>query len=408
MAEPKVRVQGYLSNVLVLAVAQALFFIANTTMISTSSLVGLQYAPAPWLATVPLGAQFLGTMASTMPASFFMQRFGRRAGLQLGAAFGLVAGLLMALAVYRADFWLFACASLLYGVFAATAQYYRFSAADAAEVVAPPRRDGARARAISWVLAGGVVAGAAGPQIARATSELVPPYLFLGSYLVVAAVGLLSLLVLAGLRIPRPPARARGGGGRPLGEIVRTPGFVTAVTAALVGYVTMNLLMSATPLAMNAHGHAFSDTAQVIQAHVVGMFLPSFITGHLIARFGAHRVILAGVALLLVTVAVAEAGVAVAHFFVALFLLGVGWNFLFIGGTTLLTACHAPEEKAKVQGLNDLLLFTGVTLSATTSGMLHQLLGWQLMNLLALPGLLLVAVLCLAAMRRAVPEPATP
>ncbi len=398
----------YLANVLVLATAQALFFVANTTMISTSSLVGLQYAPVPWLATLPLGAQFLGTMVSTMPASFFMQRFGRRAGLQLGAALGTVAGLLMALAVHRAAFWLFVFASFLYGVFAATAQYYRFSAADAAEVMEPARRDAWRARAISWVLAGGIVAGVAGPQIARATAELIPPYVFLGSYLVVAAVGLLSILVLAGLDIPRPPATVRAAGGRPLAAIVRTPGFVTAVAAALVGYVTMNLLMSATPLAMMACGHAFADTATVIQAHVVGMFLPSFFTGHLIARFGAHRVILAGVLLNLVTVAVAEAGVAVTNFFVALFLLGVGWNFMFIGGTTLLTACHGPEEKAKVQGLNDLLLFTGVTLSATTSGMLHEALGWQAMNLLALPGLLLVAVLCVAAMRRAVPEPATP
>lgn len=395
---------SYRRNVLLLATAQALFFVANTIMISTSSLVGLHLAPAPWLATVPLGLQFLGTMASTMPASLLMGRIGRRAGLCLGAVTGTVAGLGLALAIREQRFLLFAAASLLYGVFAAFAQYYRFAAADAADMVELERRQAARARAISWVMLGGVVAGAVGPQIARITSELFPPYLFLGSYLAVAAAGALSFLVLGLLDMPAPPAAVRRGGGRPLSEIARTPGFVTAVAAAVVGYVTMNLLMSATPIAMMACGHAFSETALVIQGHVVGMFLPSFVTGSLVARFGAPRVILAGVFLNLATVAIAVSGIELANFFAALFVLGVGWNFLFIGGTSLLTQCHRPEEKAKVQGFNDLLLFSGVTLSATTSGMLHALLGWQLMNLLALPGLLLVAALCIGLLRRNVAE----
>ncbi|GBD41152.1 Riboflavin transporter RfnT [bacterium HR39] len=394
----------YRRNVLVLATAQALFFVANTTMISTSALVGLHLAPASWLATVPLGLQFLGTMASTVPASFLMQRIGRRAGLRLGAAVGTAAGLLLAFALREQSFALFAAASFLYGIFAAFSQYYRFAAADAADVVEPERRQAARARAISLVMAGGLVAGAVGPQIARLTSELFPPYLFLGSYLAVAAVGALSFMVLGLLDMPPPPAALRRGDGRPLFEIARSPGFATAVLAAVVGYVTMNLLMSATPLAMMACGHAFSATAVVIQGHVVGMFLPSFVTGSLVARIGAPRVMLAGVLLNLGTVAIDLAGVDVEHFFAALFVLGVGWNFMFIGGTTLLTQCHTPEEKAKVQGFNDFLLFSAVTLSATTSGMLHDLLGWQAMNLLTLPGLLLVGALCVGMLRRGTAE----
>ncbi len=389
-----------LRNVTLLGVCQALFYMANTIAISTSPLVGLQYAPSPTLATLPLGAQFLGTMLTTVPASYLMKWLGRRGGLLIGAAFAVAAGLLSAQAIRAGSFLFFVLGGFLYGMFSAFAQYYRFAAADAADAGVAEGAAARRARAIAWVMAGGLVAAVIGPELAKATRELLPPFLFAGSYLAIAALGVASLVTLSFLRMPRPSLAERRRGGRPLVEILRTPGALTAVLAAVVAYVTMNLLMTATPLAMAGCGHDFSDTARVIQWHVVGMFAPSFVSGHLIARFGAPRVILAGVLAMLLTVAVAETGLEVEHFATALFLLGLGWNFMFVGGTSLLTSCHRPEEKAKVQGFNDLVLFTSVTLSASSSGALENLLGWQTMNLLALPGLLLVATVTLAAMRR--------
>lgn len=389
-----------LANILTLGGCQAFFFMANTITISTSPLVGLQYAPTPALATLPFGLQFLATMATTIPASFLMREIGRRGGFLLGGSFCLASGLLAAWAIRRGDFLLFCLASALYGVFSAFAQYYRFAAADAAELAGTAQPAALRARAVSWVLAGGIVAGVLGPELAKATRELFPPYVFLGSYLAVAGLGAATVVVVSALAIPRPDGDGPRPAGRPLLQILKTPGALTAVLAAISAYVTMNLLMTATPLAMMACGHGFGDTARVLQAHVVGMFGPSFFTGSLIARWGARRVVLAGVGLMLLCVAVAVSGVEVERFALALFALGVGWNFMFIGGTTLLTSCHRPEEKAKVQGFNDFLLFTSVSLSATGAGALHGLLGWQTLNLLALPLLALVAVVALAAERR--------
>ncbi len=399
---------GFVKNVGVLAFAQALFFMANTIVISTAPFVGLNLAPAPWLATVPLGVQFLGTMSATMPASLLMQRVGRRPGLMLGMAVGVLAGLLGALAIARASFLLFCAAGVLYGTFSAFAQYLRFAAADAADRAELADRTAARGRAISWVMTGGVVAALLGPELADRTREALPPLLFAGSYLAIAGLALTGFLTLAALDLPRAAAGAEDAGpaGRPLGAIARQPAALTAFLAALVGYVTMNLLMTATPLAMLACGHGFGDTKHVIQWHVLGMFAPSFVTGRLIGRFGVERVILAGVALNLLCVGVALSGVEVERFAIALFLLGVGWNFLFVGGTTLLTTCHSAAEKAKVQGLNDLLVFTSVAASASLSGLAHSTIGWQAMNLVAIPPLLLVAALVLPRLRPPVPAPA--
>jgi MFS family permease len=400
---------AFVKNVGVLAFAQALFFMANTVVIATAPFVGLQYAPAPWLATVPLGIQFLGTMSATMPASLLMQRVGRRPGLLLGMALGVAAGLLGALAIQHGSFWLFCAAGVLYGSFSAFAQYLRFTAADAADAAGFADRTAARGRAIAWVMAGGVVAAVLGPELADRTRELNAPILFAGSYLAIAGLAGLGFLALTALDLPRLSASASAAAGeaRPLRVIARQPAAVTAFLAALVGYVTMNLLMTATPLAMLACGHGFGDTKHVIQWHVLGMFLPSFVTGRLITRFGVEKVILAGVVLNVLCVAIAVAGLEVANFAVALFLLGVGWNFMFVGGTTLLTTCHSTAEKAKVQGLNDLLVFTSVAASASLAGFVQSTLGWQTMNLLAIPGLVLVAALILPRLRPG-PAAATP
>ncbi len=384
-------------NVAILAACQAFFFIANTILITTSGLVGLAIAPSPAMATVPLASQFLGTMLATFPASLLMGRIGRRAGLMLGGVFGVASGLLGFYAVLQASFGLFILAGLIYGVFAAFSQYYRFAAADAADQSAASDKIGARAKAIGFVMAGGLVAGFLGPELAKATQNLVPPFRFAGCYLASAAVALFATFTLLFLDLPMVAAKASDAPARPLLLIIRQPVALTAFFSALVAYVTMNLLMTMTPLAMLACGFAFADTATVIQWHVVGMFAPSFFTGSLIARFGVERIIAVGGALMVACIGINVAGIELANFLAALFLLGLGWNFMFIGGTTLLTRAHRPSEKAKVQGFNDLCLFTAVTLSAAGSGALHEWVSWQPMNLVALP--LVLAVIAMAIWR---------
>lgn len=381
-------------NISLLAFSQALFFMANTVMISVSALVGLQLAPSPSMATVPLGLQFLGTMAATMPASLLMQRVGRRPGLMLGGGLGVVAGVVGWQAILHGSFLWFCVAGVIYGAYGAFNQYLRFTAADAADAAEPADPAAARAKAIAWVMAGGIVAAVAGPELAKLSQDLWAPVLFAGCYVAIAFLAAVGGVAVAAIDIPHRHVTG-GGGGRPLAVIIRQPKLQLAFVAALIGYVTMNLLMTATPLAMMACGFDFADSAFVIQWHVLGMFLPSFWTGSLIARLGAERVISAGAALLLACIAVNLSGVELSRFVAGLFLLGVGWNLMFIGGTSLLTACHLPEEKARVQGLNDLLMFTTVAASATLAGLLHEVWGWALMNLAAVPAVVIVLTLIL-------------
>lgn len=395
--QPVMRTPSLVRNVAILASCQAFFFMANTILITTSGLVGLTIAPTPAMATIPLAAQFLGTMLATMPASLLMGRIGRRAGLVTGGLFGIASGLLSTYAILQASFALFIAGGLLYGVFAAFSQYYRFSAADAADVSAAEDKLATRARAISLVMAGGLVAAFLGPELAKATQNLIPPFVFAGCYLAIAVVALFATVTLLFLDIPMRAAEVTDEPARPLLEIIRQPVAITAFTSALVAYVTMNLLMTMTPLAMLACGFAFADSATVIQWHVVGMFAPSFFTGSLIARFGAERLIATGGALMVACIAINVAGIELGNFLASLFLLGLGWNFMFIGGTTLLTRAHRPSEKAKVQGFNDFCLFTAVTISAAASGALHEWVSWQPMNLVALP--LVLAVITLALLR---------
>ncbi|HMR32929.1 MAG TPA: MFS transporter [Geminicoccaceae bacterium] len=380
-------------NISVLVTCQALFFMANTIQFSTSALVGHQLAPTPLLSTLPLALQFIGIMSTTMPASLLMQRVGRRAGFRLGGLFAVASGALGTYAVLAGSFWLFCLAGVLYGSFGAFSNYLRFAAADAADQSGREDIAAMRPKAIAWVMAGGLVAAVLGPELAKATRDLFAPITFAGCYLAVAVLGAALLLAVSWLDLPPLRATARAGEARSTGELVRDPAIVTAFLAAIVGYVTMNLLMTATPLAMLDCGLSFPDTAFVIQWHVVGMFLPSFWTGRIIARFGAPKVIAVGAVLNLVSIGINMAGLDLANFIAGLFLLGLGWNFMFIGGTALLTQCHRPAEAAKVQGLNDLLMFTTVSLSALTAGVLQQSVGWHAMNLAAIPAVLLILVL---------------
>jgi len=386
-------------NVLVLATCQALSMSGQSIVLTVAALAGHMLAADKSLATLPLAAQFTATMLSTIPASLLMGRIGRRAGFTVGQTFGVTGAVLAAFAIYQASFVVFAIAAALLGVHNAFWQYYRFAAAEATS-------EEMRSRAISYVLTGGLVAAFIGPMLARATRDWLTPFTFAGSYAAIVGLSFLTILLLQFVRIPLPSKPKGGGSGRPLPEIVRQPAFVVAVLAAMFGYGTMTLVMTATPLAIIACGLPFNDAAFVIQWHLVGMFAPGFVTGHLIRRFGVLTVIMVGTLLNALCMAINLAGVNLVNFWLALLLLGVGWNFMFIGGTTLLTEAARPEERAKVQATNDFMVFTMVALASFSSGALQHLVGWQAVNAaVALPMLVAFAAAAwlLRVRRRAQP-----
>jgi MFS family permease len=392
-------------NVGLLAACQALMMTANVLLITTSALVGQRLAAHQGLpeslATLPLAVQFLATMLTTIPASLLMKQVGRRAGFLLGSSAGLAGAALAAYAIAQQSFVLFALATALFGVNNGFGTYYRFAAADSAT-------PDYRATAISYVMAGGVVAALLGTNLANWTRNLLAEAPFVGSYLVLIGLYTLSLAAVTFIRIPRLDAATRHLSGRPLRAIIVQKTFIVAVAAAMLGYGVMSLVMTATPLAMHAHAHSFSSTAFVIEWHVLGMFAPSFFTGHLIRRAGVANVMLAGALLNGLTVAINLAGTSETHFWAALFLLGVGWNFLYVGGTTLLTEAYDEQEKAKVQALNDFLVFTTATSAILTAGVLQHLYGWRVVNLGVLPliGVMLLAVVWLKRRHRS--EPVAP
>jgi MFS family permease len=355
----------------------------SVLMVAVNALAGFALAPSRRLATVPVVTYVLGAAMSTLPASFFMKHRGRRAGFLLGSSLGMAGGAVGALAIRAHSFTLLLAGTFLSGIYNAFGQYYRFAAADAA----PPAW---KSRAISLTLAGGIFGGLIGPAVGRFTRDLVQPR-FLASYAALVAFALASFLVATRLRFAEQSAEERYGRGRPLGVILRQPAVVVAVLAAAVGYGVMNLLMSATPLAMDlCCGHPFADATFVLQWHVIGMFAPSFFTGGLIRRMGVLNVLLTGAALLFACVGIAMSGVTLMHFWWALTLLGVGWNFLYIGGTTLLTEAHRPAEKAKIQGVNDCLVFAVMVSSSLTSGVVVTGSGgWAMLTELTLPFLAL-------------------
>jgi MFS family permease len=381
-------------NVAVLAACQALLFTNNSILIALNGLAGYALAADKSLATLPVTGWVLGGALTTFFASLLMKRIGRRGGFTVGASIGIVGAGICAAALAIGSFWLFCVGTVVFGVYNAFGQYYRFAAADAAS-------HDFRPRAISYVLAGGLVGGIVGPTTSRFTVGLLPTT-YLAAYLSLIGFLLLVLVLLRFLEIPEPTAAESTERGRPLGAIVAQPAFIVAVLAAASGYGVMNLLMTATPLAMGVCGHPYSAAATVISSHVVGMFAPSFVTGDLIRRCGVLQVMLWGVVLILVCTGIALAGVEVAHFWWALVLLGVGWNFLFIGATTLLTDTYHPAEKAKAQGANDLVIFITMATSSFASGMILERNGWQTLNYVAIPFVAAVgiAVAWLALRRR--------
>jgi len=345
---------------------------------ATSALVGVMLAPKPTLATLPLGLAYLCVMLTMIPASLFMKRYGRRTGFALGGTIGLIGGTTSAFAIYLGSFALFCMGSAMFGIASGFSQYFRFAAAELVN-------DAYKSRAISWVLAGGLVAAFVGPSTAQFTREMIPDAVFAASYAAVALFSAGVIVVQLFIRIPKPSSVETQGHNRPLGFVLTRPTFMVAVLCAMIAYGTMNLLMTATPLAMNHQGMPFGDTAIVIQWHIVGMFAPSFFTGSLIHRFGVLKIMFAGALMLLACAVIAISGQLYAYFFVGLLMLGIGWNFLYIGGTTLLTQVYLPSEKAVIQGINEFLVFSATACTALSAGYLHYTLGWQTLNLYTIP-----------------------
>jgi predicted MFS family arabinose efflux permease len=378
-------------NLVVLAIGQALMLSSIVLAMTLAGIVGAVLAPDKGLATLPVAAMVLGTAIASIPASLLMRRIGRRGGFLVGAAIGIAGSVLAALGIQSGSFAAFVAGHLLVGSYQGFANYYRFAAAEAAGAANA-------GRAISWVVAGGVVAAFVGPQIAVWGRDWMLPSLFMGSYLAQGALSLAALALLTLLRLPAPKA-AGGEPARPLAQIARQPALRAAIVGAAIGYMVMIMAMTATPLAMLGCGFGTDEVRPVIQWHVFGMFAPSFFTGSLVARFGAPRVMQAGFVLLIGHVAIAVSGVEVLHFLSALILLGVGWNFAFVGGTALLTQTYRASEQTKVQALNEAIVFSLVALGSLGAGWLYDRFGWVTLNLAALPLLLLALGWAVAAGR---------
>jgi len=371
-------------NVGLLAACQAMLFTNNSTLIAINGLAGLAMAPTATLATLPVTCWVVGGAMATMPASQYMKKVGRQVGLIRGASIGILGALICATAAWQTNFWLLCFGAVVFGFFNSFGQYYRFVAAE----VAPMHF---RATAVSLVLAGGLVGGILGPTLSRSTVDMVGPR-FTGAYLALIPFVLVTIAILSRIRVPALSAEEQARKGRPMSEIARQPKYVVAVTAAAISYGVMNFLMVSTPIAMGVCGHPYGDAAFVISSHVVGMFAPSFFTGSLIKRFGTIQVMLVGAVLNIVSIGIALAGIAVANFWWALVLLGVGWNFLYIGATTLLTETYRPEERAKAQGVNEFAIFAMMAVSSFTSGMIVANAGWEKVNYAATPLIAIVVV----------------
>ncbi|MFN4005550.1 MAG: MFS transporter [Hylemonella sp.] len=383
-------------SLLLLAICQGLFFTNNVVFIAINGLVGLSLAPWGWMATLPVMGYVVGGALSTPLVARAQARYGRQHSFQIGLAVALVSALLCAYAAWSGQFMLLVASTLIAGYYSANGQLYRFAAAELVDA-------GWREKAVSLVLAGGLIGAIAGPNLAKSTRTLLPvPYM--GAYLALAAVALLGMVLMAFIRFPAAPAASRHAAtGRSVLQLLRQPLFAVATLGAALGYGVMNLLMAATPLAMQVCGYPFDDAALVLEWHVIGMFAPGFFTGHLIKRFGPLPVMGAGVLLNLLCIAIALSGVALQQFLVALFLLGVGWNFLFTGSTTLALQAYRPEEKDRAQAVINFSVFAVMALTSFASGALVTTQGWQLLNWGSLVpvGLTGAALLWLALRRRA-------
>jgi MFS family permease len=367
-------------TILLLAVAQALYSSCIITVFATAGLVGLNIAPTPGWATLPITTFVLGAMFTTVPASMLMQRLGRKPIFLLGAGVSILGACLAVWSIMHANFVAFCFATALQGVFQATSGFYRFAAAEAAD-------DENKSIAISWVLTGGVVAAVAGTLISNYSSDLIAPHAFAGSYAAAAVLALINAAVITNLRIPKPIVEtfAAGGEARSWPELLRQPKLIVAMASGMIAYALMNLMMTAAPVAMIGCGFTKSDASWVIQWHVLAMFVPSFFTGQLIKKYGAEKITGLGMVLLIGAAIVGLAGISFGHFAVALIILGLGWNFGFIGGTTLLTDSYRKSERGKVQAANDLGISILMAIASSSSGLILADWGWAAVSIALFP-----------------------
>jgi MFS family permease len=388
-------------NVARLAAAQALTGANSAVIFATGAIVGATIAPDVSLATVPISMYVVGLAAGTLPTGAISRRFGRRVAFIIGTACGVVTGLLGSFAILRGSFVLFCAATFLGGLYGAVAQSYRFAAADGASAAFRPK-------AVSWVMAGGIFAGLLGPQLVQWTMEIWQPYLFAFSFLVQAAVAVVAMMILVGVDLPKP-APADLHGGRPLLQIVRQPRFIAAALCGTVAYPVMNLVMTSAPLAMKMCGLTVSDSNFGLQWHIVAMYGPSFFTGALIARFGAPAIVALGLCLEAVAAMIGLSGLTAMHFWATLVMLGMGWNFGFVGASALVLETHLASERNKVQAFNDFLIFGMMALGSFSSGQLLANFGWSAVNLVVFPpvalGLCVLALVWSAKRRQARLEP---
>ncbi|MFM7001736.1 MAG: MFS transporter [Limnohabitans sp.] len=361
------------ANLILLTLCQGLFFTNNVTFIAINGLVGLSMAPLGWMATLPVMGYVVGGALSTGLVAKTQSRFGRRISFQLGLLVAIFSALLAAYAAWSHNFWLLVCATVIAGYYSANGQLYRFAAAELSV-------EGFREKAVSLVMAGGLIGAIAGPNLASRTKSILETP-FMGAYLALAAVAVLGLVLISFIRFPSlPPKKPGDAVGRPLAEIMRQPIFIVAAATAALSYGVMNLLMAATPLAMQVCGFGFGDAALVLEWHVIGMFAPGFFTGHLIKKFGTLTIMSVGVLLNLVCIAVALSGIELHQFIVALFLLGLGWNFLFTGSTTLAMRAWRPEEKDRAQAAINFFVFATMAVTSFASGALVTTGGWTWLN----------------------------
>jgi MFS family permease len=371
-------------NATVLAVAQALAGGNNTVTVATTGIIGATLAPDPALATLPISIMVLGMWMGTLPVGMLAKAYGRRFALQTGSTVGALSGLISCAAVLRGSFWLLLVGTLCGGLYAAAHQSYRFAATDTASPQFRPK-------AVAWVLAGGIFAAVIGSQLVIFTKDAWQPYLFAGTFLAQSACAVVAAAVLMFLKIPRPAVSHSFRDGRPLSVIVLQPKFIIAVACGLASYSMMNIEMTSAPLAMVQCNHSVGEAALGIQWHVIGMYAPSFITGSLIARFGVRPMMATGLALIMVAATISLTGIELWNFWIGLTLLGVGWNFAFIGATTLVTECHDPHERNKVQAFNDFLVFGSMAIASFSSGALLSRFGWTTVNEVVFPVILIAA-----------------
>lgn len=379
------KLSSFKRNIPILAICQALFMSGTSLMVATTALVGYALSDNKIYASLPFTLQLVATMFTSIPAGKLMGKIGSKKSFLYGTVLAMFGATICAYGVVQDSFILFTLGSVLIGVFSGFANFYRFTAADSVD-------DAHKSRAISYVLAGGVLAAIIGPNLANYTREMISGALFAGSYASIIILYILSFVLLSFLDLPHHAHHDKKNITIPrsLSIIVKQPKFIIAVICGMLGYATMSLVMTATPLAMQHNHHAYADTAFVIQWHVLGMFAPSFFTGHLIKRFGVLAIMLIGTLFGLLCVFINLLGTTVNHFWIALIFLGVSWNFLFIGGTTLLTETYTESEKFKTQALNDFLVFSMVALASLSAGILNHKFGWQFVNYMAIPTLCII------------------